>query len=112
LNISHRYRRDDVTELDGLEQVDVSGRMPFYKNWSVVGRFYRSLKDTRTLESLAGIEYQSCCWATRLVVRDYVANVEDDRNLAIFLQLELKGLGTFGQKSEDLLEKSILGYGS
>lgn len=112
LNISHRYRRDDVTELDGLEQVDISGRMPFYKNWSVVGRFYRSLKDSRTLESLAGIEYQSCCWATRLVVRDYVANVQDDRNLAIFLQLELKGLGTFGQKSEALLEKSIIGYGS
>ena len=112
LNISHRYRRDDVTNLDGLEQIDISGRMPVYKNWSVVGRFYRSLKQTRTLESLAGIEYQSCCWATRLVVRDYVVDADSDRNLAFFLQLELKGLGTFGQKSEDLLEKSIPGYGS
>ena len=113
LTMSHRYRRDDVTNLEGLEQIDISGRMPFNKNWSVVGRFYRSLKESRTLESLAGIEYQSCCWATRLIARDYVSNVEDDdRNLAIFFQIELKGLGNFGQNTQDVLENSILGYGS
>lgn len=107
LNVSHRYRRDD------LEQVDISARIPFNKKWSMVGRWYHSIKDQRTLEGLAGIEYDSCCWATRLVVRNYVNNsTDEDRNLAIFLQLELKGLGNFGQKTETLLEKSILGYGS
>jgi LPS-assembly protein len=112
LHMSHRYRRDDVIDLEGLEQIDISGRMPFNKNWSVVGRFYRSLKENRTLESLAGIEYQSCCWATRLVARDYAVDASNDRNLAIFFQIELKGLGQFGQKTEDLLENSIPGYGS
>lgn len=113
LNISHRYRRDNISDLDGLEQIDVSARIPFNKQWSMVGRWYRSLQDSTTLEALGGIEYDSCCWATRLVVRDYVNDVSDkDRNLAIFLQLELKGLGNFGQKAEALLERSILGYGS
>ena len=110
-NISHRYRRSGVTNLVGLEQVDISARLPVNKQWSIVGRWYRSLKDSQTLETLAGIEYDSCCWATRLVVRDYINNILDsDRNLAIFFQIELKGLGNFGQKTDTLLEKSILGY--
>ncbi|OUR89812.1 organic solvent tolerance protein [Methylophaga sp. 42_8_T64] len=112
LNVSHRYRRDNISALDGLEQVDISARLPLNKQWSMVGRWYRSLKDTTTLEVLGGIEYESCCWATRLVVRDYVNDVTDDeRNLAVFFQIELKGLGNFGQKTEKLLERSILGYG-
>ncbi|NOQ94125.1 MAG: LPS assembly protein LptD [Methylophaga sp.] len=107
LNLSHRYRRD------GLEQVDISTRIPFNKQWSIVGRWYHSIKDSRTLEGLAGIEYDSCCWATRLVVRNYVnSSTDQDRNLAIFFQIELKGLGNFGKKTETLLEKNILGYGS
>ncbi|MDH5592296.1 MAG: LPS assembly protein LptD, partial [Gammaproteobacteria bacterium] len=113
LNVSHRYRRDQENTENGLEQIDVSARVPFNRQWSLVGRWYKSLKDNRTLEGLAGIEYDSCCWATRLVVRDYVNDaLDDDRNLAIFFQIELKGLGNFGQKAETLLERSILGYGS
>lgn len=111
LNISHRYRRDKVSTLDGLEQVDISGRLPINKQWSAVGRYYRSIRDGQLLEGLAGIEYQSCCWATRLVIRDYVNDVSDsDRNLAILFQVELKGLGNFGQKTDALLARSILGY--
>ncbi len=113
LNIAHRYRRDNVTNLEGLEQLDISARVPINKQWSIVGRWYRSLKEDQTLETLAGIEYNSCCWATRLLIRDYVNNAfDDDRNLAIFFQVELKGLGNLGQKTDALLERSILGYGS
>lgn len=111
LNFAHRYRRDAVSNLEDLEQLDISARYPINKKWSVVGRWYRSLKDSQTLETLAGVEYDGCCWATRLVVRDYVNDVlDDDRNLAILFQIELKGLGNFGQKTYALLEKSILGY--
>lgn len=112
-NVSHRYRRDVINTTDGLEQLDISARIPFNQQWSMIGRWYHSLQDNRTLEGLAGIEYGSCCWATRLVLRDYVNSATDvDRNLAIFFQIELKGLGNFGQNSDSLLEKSILGYGS
>jgi len=107
LNVSHRYRRNS------LEQVDISARIPFNKQWSMVGRWYHSIKDHRTLEGLAGIEYDSCCWATRFVVRNYVNSATSlNRNLAFFFQIELKGLGNFGQDTDTLLKKSILGYGS
>ncbi len=112
-NISHRYRRDAINTTDGLEQLDISARIPFNQQWSMIGRWYHSLQDNRTLEGLAGIEYGSCCWATRLVLRDYVNSATDmDRTVAIFFQIELKGLGNFGQNSDSLLEKSVLGYGS
>lgn len=113
LNLSHRYRREGVTVLEGLEQADISARVPINKQWSMVGRYYHSFKQNRTLEGLAGIEYDSCCWASRLVVRNYINDAsDDDRNLAIMFQMELKGLGNFGQKAERVLERSILGYES
>jgi len=85
--------------------------LPINKQWSAVGRYYRSIRDGKLLEGLAGVEYQSCCWATRLVIRDYVNDASDtDRNLAILFQVELKGLGNFGQKTDALLARSILGY--
>ena len=111
MNISHRYRRDGTSVLNGLEQVDISGRLPISNQWSVVGRYYRSIRDGSLLEGLAGVEYQSCCWATRLVIRDYVNDASDqDRNLALLFQVELKGLGNFGKKTDALLGRSILGY--
>lgn len=110
-NIAHRYRRDDGENQFPLEQVDVSGSVPINDKWSVIGRYYRSLMDNMTLEALAGIEYHSCCWATRMVFRDYINDINaDSRNKAIYFEIELKGLGRFGKKSESLLENSILGY--
>ncbi len=111
LNISHRYRRDGTSPLNGIEQVDISGRLPISNQWSVVGRYYRSIREGSLLEGLAGVEYQSCCWATRLVIRDYVNDASDqDRNLALMFQVELKGLGNFGKRTDALLGRSILGY--
>lgn len=105
-NLSHRYRKNT------LEQIDMSGRLPLGNEWSLVGRWYHSLRDDRTLEAIAGIEYESCCLASRLVLRNFINGINDkERNLAIFFQFELKGLGNFGQQTEALLARSILGYG-
>lgn len=119
-NISHRYRREDVTtnRQEGLEQLDISASVPVNDRWQVFGRWYRSLNQARTLEGLLGVQYDSCCWATRLAIRNYVNEsrfnnnqpIDDDRNLAIYFQIELKGLGAFGKKSDQLLEQSIRGY--
>jgi len=111
LNLGHRYRRDIAGLVEGVEQVDVSGKYPINRQWSLVGRWYHSVRDNKTLESLAGIEYESCCWATSFVVRDYVNNVlDEERTTAFFLQLELKGLGNIGNNTDALLQESILGY--
>ncbi|MEX1201503.1 MAG: LPS-assembly protein LptD [Methylophaga sp.] len=115
-NVSHRYRREgeldtQFSNIIGLEQVDISASLPLNDTWSVIGRYYRSLDDQRTLETLAGFEYNSCCWATRFVFRDYINDISsDERNTAFFIEVQLKGLGSFGNKTDNLLRESIIGY--
>lgn len=103
LNLSYRLRRDDI------EQTDVSLLWPISHRWSVVARWNYSLKDDRNLETLAGLEYRSCCWALRGLARKYVTDDGLSTNGAVYLQLELKGLGRFGSRIEDVLERGILG---
>jgi LPS-assembly protein len=104
VNFGYRFR-------DGiLEQTDVSTQMPVNRNWHVVGRWNRSLRDGKDLEKLVGLEYQSCCYALRVVWRNYVNDVSGATNNAVFVQLELKGLTRVGQDVSGLLEHGILGY--
>ncbi len=104
VNFGYRFR-------DGiLEQTDVSTQMPVSRNWHVVGRWNRSLRDNKDLEKLVGLEYQSCCYALRVVWRNYVNDVSGATNNAVFVQLELKGLTRVGQDVSGLLEHGILGY--
>ncbi len=105
-NAAYRMRKDIVD----IEQVDFSMRWPVNQNWSVVGRFNYSLQNDRTIESLLGLEYNSCCWATRIVGRHFLRNTEGDFDNAIFLQFEMKGLAGFGRKTKDFLQQNIPGY--
>jgi len=104
VNLAYRYRRNF------LEQVDVSGLYAINERWRLLGRWNWSIRDSASLEALAGVEFESCCYAVRLLGRHYVRNIEGDRSNAIYLEIELKGLGALGRKSEDLLRRAILGY--
>lgn len=103
-NLSYRYRRAL------LEQLDVSFLYPLNASWSVVGRSYYSLRDSKPLENLAGVQWDSCCVAMRLVARRYVRNRAGDLDNALLFEIELKGLGGAGQDARRVLRRSILGY--
>lgn len=103
LNLAYRYRRDQ------LEQMDISFFWPLHRNWNVIGRWYYSMPDNRVLESLAGLEYNSCCWAFTLLTRSYTTGTAT-ANRALMMQLELKGLMSVGQSIRTVLERGILGY--
>jgi LPS-assembly protein len=106
VNLGFRRRRADI------EQTDVSFSWPLSRQFNAVGRWNYSLDQDRTLDGFAGIEYESCCWIARLVAREYVNDLNDtDKNTAIMLQLELKGLTSFGDGVKTFLERGILGYG-
>jgi LPS-assembly protein len=68
------------------------------------------------VQALAGVEYDSCCVAVRLVGRHYVNNVNlytpqnASSNTAIMVELEFKGLGAFNGQTEGILRRGILGY--
>ena len=103
-NIAYRYRRGL------LEQTDISFLYPINASWSIVGRHYYSLYDNKALETLAGVQWDSCCVAVRVVGRRYVHNRAGDLSNAIMFEIELKGLGSAGQDTRRTLRRAILGY--
>lgn len=103
-NFAYRYRRGFI------EQLDASVALPIGERWLAIGRWNHSLQDRRRLEALAGIEYTSCCYALRLLGRDYLRTAAGQRSRAVFLEIELIGLGAFGRRTEAFLQRSIAGY--
>ena len=110
INLGYRYRRDPATGNDLLEQADLSFLYPINQNWSVVGRYYYSLLEKKELETIAGVQWESCCLAVRVVGRRYLRNRTGELNNALQVEFELKGLGSAGQKTERVLRRAILGY--
>ncbi len=81
---------------------------PISGDWRFVGRWAYSLSQDRTVEAFGGLEYESCCWAFRTVIRRYLSGTE--LTDAFFLQIEFKGLTGIGRSTVDFLERSIPGY--
>ena len=116
VNFSYRFRRDF------LEQVDVSTLVPITDGWRLIARWNYALndpqalptdphgKDGRTLERFVGIEHDSCCIAWRVLARHWIHDVEGDTDNAVYFELEFKGVGSIGQKTDDFLRRAILGY--
>ena len=102
VNLSYRFARDN------FEQTDVSTAWPIVGDWRFVGRWAYSLRQDRNVEAFGGIEYESCCWAFRTVLRRYLSGTEMTN--AFFFQLEFKGLTGIGGGTVDFLERSIPGY--
>jgi LPS-assembly protein len=104
LNLAYRFRRDF------LEQVDASTAFPLNDSVRLVGRVNYSLRDDKTLEAFAGVEWDNCCYAFRILGRHHVRNVEGESANALFLELELKGIGAIGRRTGNFLQRAILGY--
>ncbi len=113
VNFAYRFRRDARVETRDrvtLEQFDASALVPLNERWRFVARWNYSLLDDTTLEAFAGLEWENCCLATRVLARRYIRNFEGEVNTSLYVELELKGLSTLGRKSGELLERAILGY--
>ena len=103
LNIGYRYTQDF------LEQVNVSGQWSLSRGWYGVGRLNYSVRDSRPIESLAGLEYDAGCWQARTVIQR-VETATANANFGLFFQLELGGLASIGANPLNLLRRDIPGY--
>jgi len=102
-DLSYRFREVLPVTGGALEQLDLSATTPIYGPVSALGRWRYSREDHRTLEALAGLEYQTCCWALRTAYRRYQFNTDLEYTNGIYLQLELKGLTRIGAGFQSLL---------
>ena len=115
-NAGIRYQHDALRVVnlsysfasDNFEQTDMSIAWPIARDWRFVGRWAYSLDQDKTVEAFGGLEYESCCWAFRTVVRRYLSGTQESN--AFYFQLEFKGLTGFGRSTVDFLERSIPGY--
>ncbi|SNY60195.1 LPS-assembly protein [Arsukibacterium tuosuense] len=119
LQLNHRYSRA-VSGLE-IQQLGVLGTVPLAKNWQLVASYYRDVTNHRMIDANFGVQYESCCWAVRLVARRYiVANLDTNIDNALqfgeldsglSLQFVLKGFGDkAGFGVSDMLSNGIFGY--
>lgn len=119
VNLIYRDQGNPLTSPAGItkREIDISLLWPLTRRWSIMGRRYHSLPDDRTLENMFGFEYNSCCWAFRAVrratfVQDTTAIGPPFGNLRYswYMQVEMKGLSSLGQRVQELMEEQILGF--
>jgi LPS-assembly protein len=104
-NLSYRYTKGS------LAQLDASWLWPLSQHWHLAGRWNYSLQHNRTLEALFGAEYDTCCWALRLAWRTLLpGGVQGEYDQGLYLEWELKGMTSLGDKVESLMKSGILGY--
>ena len=107
INAGYRYNRDPAQPVD---QVDISGQWPVQPGWYAIGRYNYSLRDSRVLEGLGGLEYNAGCWVFRGVIQRIQAATQTTAT-AMYFQLELNGIGQIGSDDTvDFLRRTIPGY--
>ncbi len=110
LNVGYTKSANNTDSANNLETARLSFDVPSKQHWKIVGGIQHDLLNKRNMENVLGAEYESCCWKTRLVGRNYLTADNKTRDNAIFLEFELKGLGSFGGSGRDLLRDRIYNY--
>jgi LPS-assembly protein len=120
VQLNHRYNRD--VSGTSVEQMSLLASYAISKNWQFVGRQTHDLIRSRSLESYAGFQYESCCWSIRIAYsrhintdldeEDFFDDGREEFNSGIMIQFSLKGFST--QESDygtqDMFESGIFGY--
>lgn len=104
VNFGHRYLAGDG------EFAHMSFTWPIGDHWRLASGWNYSLDDNKGIETVLGIEYESCCWAFRTAARRYITDDGDNSTDAYFFELVLKGLAPVGQNVTEVLSEAIGGY--
>ena len=119
-NLDYSYRADDY------EQIEMSAYWKIAPQWRALAHWYYSIydnetayidpaktRDSYTLDSKIGVEYDSCCYALRFIVGREQDNYYADADNYVMLQVQFKGLGSLSQSlagSGHNLEEDIPGF--
>ena len=110
INASYRYSKNDIA------QGDMSFAWSIMDNLKVLGRWNYDFKNNLSnntsgndIETLAGLEYESCCWKARLIQRRYKISAEEYEK-EIQFQIMLKGFTDVGTPLGNTIASSIKGY--
>ncbi len=106
-NFDYRFARGNE------EEIDLSGVYSFSNSFSVVGKHNYSFSNDRNNienvpDSMFGIEFDSCCYALKVVTRKYWTGTENDN--IIYFEFLPKGLTTSNNEVSTVLRNGVPGY--
>ena len=109
LTYGYRYRESE------LETRDIGLVWRLGPRWRFLASNQYDIRNQRNLETIVGLNYDSCCWGLRIYNREHYNEQSagsDKYDNSIYLVLELKGFADFGQQDavDTRLRQSIYGY--
>ena len=109
INASYRYRKNDIEQGDLSFAWGINSRLNLLGRWNYDFKNNLNGEDSGDIETLAGLEYESCCWKARLVHRKFKVDTETYEK-DIQFQIMLKGFTDVGTPLGNLIAESIKGY--
>jgi LPS-assembly protein len=106
LNFGYTYLvNGDIAQInaqqdqDALYQATISYGWPLTEKWSTLGAYNYNISKHYDMMAFLGLQYETCCWAVRLLGGHTFKNVEPNTlqpvyNNSAFVQIMLKGLGS------------------
>jgi LPS-assembly protein len=103
-----------TTNTQNLSQLKGSFSVPINTRWKGYASVSYNFNQHYVRNMFAGIEYEHCCWAIRLLGGRhfiYVDNTNKPRfNQQVYIQIRLKGFGSYQQNDVDALLQEIPGW--
>ncbi len=109
VNLSYRYIYDTNLLTTSIYQYEVSGQWPITKSLYGIGRWNFDQLSSKTLNALAGLEYDQDCWAFRFAFNRYVTSSLTTAS-SLYFQIEFKGLTGVGNNPISVMTLNIPGY--
>jgi LPS-assembly protein len=123
INLGYNYIKNgdvlNAAEVDSkrnnLHRIDLSISWPIATHWNAVADWNYNISHAHPQTYLYGLEYDTCCWAIRLISSRVLQAEDLGGNTAFrsayYIQFLFKGLGSVGDTSgSTLLTSSVPGY--
>lgn len=91
------------------DQYNVSGQWPITRELSVLGRWGYDALTTKTLNTLAALEWTRDCWTLRAAYSQML-NTSQITTTQILFQIEFRGFGSAGSNPVDIMKLNVPGY--
>lgn len=126
VQLSYHYTPDTyalngirTTQRQEINQLGVATSWPITSTLQGVAAHYRDMKLNRSIESMVGVKYESCCWSLQLLWYRRLNSYFDDPDsfeperhafdAGIQLQFEFRGLGSGNNSGASMLDNSLFG---
>ena len=97
------------TAITTTDQYNISGQWPLTREVSVLGRWGYDALTTRTLNTLAALEWKKDCWTFRGAYSQ-VLNTSQITTTQVMFQIEFRGFGSAGSNPVDIMRLNVPGY--